>query len=60
MSSNARKSLVRPALLASVVLGMLGAEAEAQTFLRNRDFLNLGHPEPYLNYGRKEYDPYPS
>ena len=23
-------------------------------------FLNLGHPEPYLNYGRKEYDPYPS
>ncbi|MDE2812634.1 MAG: hypothetical protein OXM01_06410, partial [Gemmatimonadota bacterium] len=60
MSSNARKNLVRTALLASVVLGMLGADAEAQTFLRNRDFLNLGHPEPYLNYGRKEYDPYPS
>ena len=58
--SNARKSLVRTALLAFVGLGMLGAEAEAQTFLRNRDFLNLGHPEPYLNYGRKEYDPYPS
>ena len=34
--SNARKSLVRTALLAFVVLGMLGAEAEAQTFLRNR------------------------
>ena len=58
--SNARKSLVRTALLAFVGLGMMGAEAEAQTFLRNRDFLNLGHPEPYLNYGRKEYDPYPS
>lgn len=60
MSSNARKRLVRTALLASVGLGMLAAEAQAQTFLRNRDFLNLGHPEPYLNYGRKEYDPYPS
>ena len=60
MSSNARKRMVRAALLALVGLGMLGAEAEAQTFLRNRDFLNLGHPEPYLNYGRKEYDPYPS
>ena len=60
MSSNARKRMVRTALLAFVGLGMLGAEAEAQTFLRNRDFLNLGHPEPYLNYGRKEYDPYPS
>ena len=58
--SNARRSLVRAALLAFVGLAMLGAEAEAQTFLRNRDFLNLGHPEPYLNYGRKEYDPYPS
>jgi len=31
----------------------------AQTQLRERDFLNLGEPEPYLNYGRKEYDPYP-
>ena len=60
MSSDARKSLVKAALLAFVGLGMLGAEVEAQTFLRNRDFLNLGHPEPYLNYGRKEYDPYPS
>ena len=58
--SNARKSLVRTALLAFICWGMLGADAEAQTFLRNRDFLNLGHPEPYLNYGRKEYDPYPA
>ena len=58
--SNARKSLVRTALLAFVCWGMLGADAEAQTFLRNRDFLNLGHPEAYLNYGRKEYDPYPA
>ncbi|HIG54868.1 MAG TPA: hypothetical protein EYG11_08890 [Candidatus Latescibacteria bacterium] len=58
--SNARKSLVRTALLAFICWGMLGADAEAQTFLRNRDFLNLGHPEAYLNYGRKEYDPYPA
>ena len=58
--SKARTSLVRTALLAFVCWGMLGADAEAQTFLRNRDFLNLGHPESYLNYGRKEYDPYPA
>ena len=58
--SKARTSLVRTVLLAFVCWGMLGADAEAQTFLRNRDFLNLGHPESYLNYGRKEYDPYPA
>ena len=33
---------------------------EAQTFIRNRDFLNLGSPEPYLNYGREPYEPYPT
>jgi len=57
---DARKRLVWTALLGLVGWGLLGADAEAQTFLRNRDFLNLGHPEPYLNYGRKEYDPYPA
>ena len=31
-----------------------------QTHLRNRTFINTGAPESYLNYGRKEYDPYPS
>lgn len=43
-------------LLCSMLLPGRGA---AQTQLRDRDFLNLGSPEPYLNYGRKEYDPYP-
>ena len=35
-------------------------DIEAQTFIRNRDFLNLGSPEPYLNYGREPYEPYPT
>ena len=38
---------------------MLASDARSQTLTRNRDFLNLGAREPYLNYGRKEYDPYP-
>lgn len=52
--------LVRNGLLGLLASLVLWSDAEAQTFDRNRDFLNLGHPEPYLNYGRKEYDPYPS
>ena len=39
---------------------MLVSDAKSQTLMRNRDFLNLGAREPYLNYGRKEYDPYPA
>ena len=57
---DARKRLVWAALLGLMGWGLLGTGSEAQTFLRNRDFLNLGHPEGYLNYGRKEYDPYPA
>ncbi|MEW6754297.1 MAG: hypothetical protein AB1505_25435 [Candidatus Latescibacterota bacterium] len=38
---------------------LLPGGSAAQTQLRDREFLNLGSPEPYLNYGRKEYDPYP-
>ena len=33
--------------------------ASSQTHLRQRDFLNLGAVEGYLNYGRTEYEPYP-
>lgn len=48
-------------LAMAVGLGaILASEAAAQTYLRNREFLNLGSPEAYLNYGRKPYDPYPS
>ena len=56
----ARQRLVRAGLLGLLGWILLAPEAEAQTFMRNREFLNLGHPEPYLNYGRKEYDPYPA
>ncbi|HJP29732.1 MAG TPA: hypothetical protein QGF95_04165 [Candidatus Latescibacteria bacterium] len=56
----ARQRLVRTGLLGLLGCMLLGTGVEAQTFMRNRDFLNLGHPEPYLNYGRKEYDPYPA
>jgi len=38
---------------------LLPGGGAAQTQLQDREFLNLGSPEPYLNYGRKEYDPYP-
>ena len=31
----------------------------SQTHLRQRDFLNLGAVEGYINYGRTEYEPYP-
>ena len=55
-----KKTPVLALLTALLCWGGLGGNGEAQTFLRNRDFLNLGQPEPYLNYGRKEYDPYPS
>jgi hypothetical protein len=41
------------------ILTMLGDAVMAQTHLRQRDFLNLGSPEGYLNYGRSEYEPYP-
>ncbi len=37
----------------------LGDVGVAQTHLRDRDFLNLGSTEGYLNYGRTEYEPYP-
>ncbi len=47
-------------LVLAACLALSLRAAEAQTTLRNREFLNLGNPEPYLNYGRKEYDPYPS
>ncbi len=43
-------------LCALVALGDVGF---AQTHLRDRDFLNLGSTEGYLNYGRTEYEPYP-
>ena len=56
----AKSRLVLAGLVGLAGWILLGTNAEAQTFLRNRDFLNLGHPEEYLNYGRKEYDPYPS
>ena len=56
----ARQRLVRAVLLGLSGWILLAADVEAQTFMRNREFLNLGHPEPYLNYGRKEYDPYPA
>ena len=55
-----RNRFARTALLGLLCWGLLGADTEAQTYLRNRDFINLGNPEAYLNYGRKEYDPYPS
>ena len=41
-------------------LALIAPAVEAQTATRNREFLNLGSTEGYLNYGRKEYDPYPS
>ena len=41
------------------VLLVLGDSVSAQTHLRQRDFLNLGSTEGYLNYGRTEYEPYP-
>ena len=41
------------------VLLILGDSVSAQTHLRQRDFLNLGSTEGYLNYGRTEYEPYP-
>ncbi|MCG3777036.1 MAG: hypothetical protein JW395_3912 [Nitrospira sp.] len=41
-------------------LALTAPAVEAQTATRNREFLNLGSTEGYLNYGRKEYDPYPS
>jgi hypothetical protein len=53
-----RRCLEFLVLAGSLALSM--PAAEAQTALRNRQFLNLGSTEEYLNYGRKEYDPYPS
>ncbi|MBM3280226.1 MAG: hypothetical protein FJY95_19435 [Candidatus Handelsmanbacteria bacterium] len=47
-------------LLLAGCLALVASAAEAQTAQRNRQFLNLGATEEYLNYGRKEYDPYPS
>lgn len=44
---------------ATCILTMLGDAVLAQTHLRQRDFLNLGSTEGYLNYGRSEYEPYP-
>ena len=55
-----RKKPVLVLLTALLCWGGVSEDAAAQTFLRNREFINLGQPEPYLNYGRKEYDPYPS
>ncbi|MEE2659871.1 MAG: hypothetical protein VX733_15290 [Candidatus Latescibacterota bacterium] len=46
-------------LIGLIVAGLLSADAHAQTFQWNRQFMNLGSPEGYLNYGRKEYEPYP-
>ena len=48
----------RVAWIACVLL-ILGDFVSAQTHLRQRDFLNLGSSEGYLNYGRTEYEPYP-
>jgi hypothetical protein len=48
-------------LLVALLCQLLAAgEGMSQTQLKNRDWLNLGSPEPYLNYGRKEFDPYPN
>ena len=49
-------------LIKLLVLGVVfsAADVESQTFMHNRDFLNLGSPEPYLNYGREPYEPYPT
>ena len=41
------------------MIAVLCDAALAQTHLRERDFLNLGSTEGYLNYGRTEYEPYP-
>ncbi len=46
-------------LLGLLVWGGSGVDIQAQTQLKNRDFLHLGDPEPYLNYGRTMYDAYP-
>ena len=54
-----RKSTVAIAAVVCCCLVLLAGDVLAQTQLRNREFLNLGANEPYLNYGRKEYDPYP-
>ena len=48
------------AIVIGLAVGILASTADAQTHLRNRAFLNLGSTEGYLNYGRKEYDPYPA
>ena len=48
------------AIIVGLAVGILASTAAAQTHLRNRAFLNLGSTEGYLNYGRKEYDPYPA
>lgn len=47
-------------LLALVCSGLWSSEADAQTFMRDREFLNQGSREPYLNYGREPYEPYPT
>ncbi len=51
--------LGRRMLWVMCMAAMLGDAAFAQTRLRQRDFLNLGSTESYLNYGRTEYEPYP-
>ena len=60
MSGRIHVSNAIPALLLGLLIwGMSGVDIQAQTQMKNRDFLHLGDPEPYLNYGRTMFEPYP-
>ena len=50
----------RVLLLMLVSTALWCADAKAQTFMRDREFLNLGTHEQYLNYGREPFEPYPT
>ena len=60
MSGRIHVSNAIPALLLGLLIwGVSGVDIQAQTQMKNRDFLHLGDPEPYLNYGRTMFEPYP-
>lgn len=55
-----RKLQTGATLLLGLLLVVVSApQLVAQARLQNRAFLRLDDPEPYLNYGRTMFDPYP-
>ena len=64
VSTTKRRPFCKLQIGATLLLGLLlvvvsAAQLAAQARLQNRAFLRLDDPEPYLNYGRTMFDPYP-